>query len=157
MKSILKTKDGFSYIITCCLVLAVVMIIAVSLQYSLIFNLANSDKKANQLAIDSVITKYSVEKYNSLKQGDAWENTIDKATLISKVKSELGFSGSNMQRTIAKNATTYTMTLPTITATGNDSIGVHVSYSLIVPFKAFGKTVTTITIPIEFVSSLIEK
>lgn len=35
---ILRNKKGFSYILTCVLVLAVVMMIAVSVQYSLVFS-----------------------------------------------------------------------------------------------------------------------
>jgi len=158
MRKILASKAGFSYILTCVLVLFVVMIIAVSIQYSLVFHLADADRAEKQLTMDSLVTKYSVEKYNSLKQGDAWENSIDRTNLVNRAYSELGFGSSGTSSVVTtKGEVSYSMSRPSISATTGDSVGVTVRYTLSVPFRMFGKNVATIQIPVEIVSSLIEK
>ena len=50
----LRNKKGFSYILTCVLVLAVVMMIAVSVQYSLVFSLVRSEKETSRLALTAL-------------------------------------------------------------------------------------------------------
>ena len=92
----LRNKKGFSYILTCVLVLAVVMMIAVSVQYSLVFSLVRSEKEASRLALDSLVTKYAVEQYDALKQGEAYASHIDRTQLVRRAYGTLGFADAGI-------------------------------------------------------------
>lgn len=100
---LLRNKKGFSYILTCVLVLAVVMMIAVSVQYSLVFSLVRSEKEASRLALDSVVTKYAVEQYDALKQGEAYASHIDRTELVRRAYGTLGFANAGItEKTVSK-------------------------------------------------------
>ena len=139
----LRNKKGFSYILTCVLVLAVVMMIAVSVQYSLVF---------------SLVTKYAVEQYDALKQGEAYASHIDRAQLVRRAYGTLGFADAGItEKTVSKGDASYIVSRPEITAADSGSIGVTVRYTMTVPFRAFGRVVAEIPIPVEINAMLNEK
>ena len=153
----LRNKKGFSYILTCVLVLAVVMMIAVSVQYSLVFSLVRSEKEASRLALDSLVTKYAVEQYDALKQGEAYASHIDRAQLVRRAYGTLGFADAGItEKTVSKGDASYTVSRPEITA-DSGSIGVTVQYTMTVPFRAFGRIVAEIPIPVKINAMLNEK
>ena len=120
----LRNKKGFSYILTCVLVLVVVMMIAVSVQYSLVFSLVRSEKEASRLALDSLVTKYAVEQYDALKQGEAYASHIDRAQLVRRAYRTLGFADAGItEKTVSKGDASYTVSRPEITAADSGSIG----------------------------------
>ena len=149
----LRNKKGFSYILTCVLVLAVVMMIAVSVQYSLVFSLVRSEKEASRLALDSLVTKYAVEQYDALKQGEAYASHIDRAQLVRRAYGMLGFADAGITEKTVSN----TVSRPEITAADSGGIGVTVRYTMTVPFRAFGRVVAEIPIPVEINAMLNEK
>lgn len=154
----LRNKKGFSYILTCVLVLAVVMIIAVSVQYSLVFSLVRSEKEASRLALDSLVTKYAVEQYDALKQGEAYASHIDRTQLVRRAYGTLGFADAGItEKTVSKGDASYTVSRPEITAADSGSIGVTVRYTMTVPFCTFGRVVAEIPIPVEINAVLNEK
>ena len=113
----LRNKKGFSYILTCVLVLAVVMMIAVSVQYSLVFSLVRSEKETSRLALDSLVTKYAVEQYDALKQGEAYASHIDRAQLVRRAYGTLGFADAGItEKTVSKGDASYIVSRPEITA-----------------------------------------
>ena len=139
----LRNKKGFSYILTCVLVLAVVMMIAVSVQYSLVF---------------SLVTKYAVEQYDALKQGEAYASHIDRTQLVRRAYGTLGFADAGItEKTVSKGDASYIVSRPEITAADSGSISVTVRYTLTVPFRAFGRVVAEIPIPVEINAMLNEK
>ena len=139
----LRNKNGFSYILTCVLVLAVVMMIAVSVQYSLVF---------------SLVTKYAVEQYDALKQGEAYASHIDRTQLVRRAYGMLGFADAGItEKTVSKGDASYIVSRPEITAADSGSIGVTVRYTMTVPFRAFGRVVAEIPIPVEINAMLNEK
>ena len=139
----LRNKKGFSYIMTCVLVLAVVMMIAVSVQYSLVF---------------SLVTKYAVEQYDALKQGEAYASHIDRTQLVRRAYGTLGFADAGItEKTVSKGDASYIVSRPEITAADSGSIGVTVRYTMTVPFRAFGRVVAEIPIPVEINAVLHEK
>ena len=154
----LRNKKGFSYILTCVLVLAVVMMIAVSVQYSLVFSLVRSEKEASRLALDSLVTKYAVEQYDALKQGEAYASHIDRKQLVRRAYRTLGFADAGItEKTVSKGDASYIVSRPEITAADSGSIGVTVRYTMTVPFRAFGRVVAEIPIPVEINAMLHEK
>ena len=154
----LRNKKGFSYILTCVLVLAVVMMIAVSVQYSLVLSLVRSEKEASRLALDSLVTKYAVEQYDALKQGEAYASHIDRTQLVRRAYGMLGFADAGItEKTVSKGDASYTVSRPEITAADSGSIGVTVRYTMTVPFRAFGRVVAEIPIPVEINAMLNEK
>lgn len=143
---ILKNKNGFSYIMTCVFVLCAAMLIFIALQYAMIYHIANEQKKDTQLALDSYVTTYAVEKYNALKQGEAYDKYIDLTGLV-----------DGAYEVLEAERTDCTMTQPTVASLGNDAFGVRVTYELAIPFEAFGIQVADIIVPVDIRSSFTEK
>ena len=82
MKNPLMNKKGFSYILTCVCIIVVMMLVAVALQYAFIYHVAREQQNETQLKLDSYVTRYAVSKYDALKQGEPWDDYIDRDDLV---------------------------------------------------------------------------
>lgn len=155
----LKNKNGFSYIMTCVFILGAAMLIFIALQYAMIYHIANEQKKDTQLALDSYVTTYAVEKYNALKQGEAYDKYIDLTGLVDGAYAVLGYprNVSPIHRDPIPLRDDCTMSQPTVNSLGSDRFGVHVTYELSIPFEAFGIQVVDVIVPVDIRSSFTEK
>lgn len=157
MKRFANNK-GFSYILTCVIVLIVCMLVAIGIEYAYVLHTANAEKEDKQLILDSMMTSYAVEKYDALKQGAAYTKYIDNATMKSKAYSVLGFGYSGTTRlTVSNGDRVYTVTRPIVTTLTGDSFGVVVRYTAKIPFTVFGRRIADISVPVEIVSKYQEK
>lgn len=157
MKRFANNK-GFSYILICVIVLIACMLIAVGIEYAYVLHTANAEKEDKQLVLDSMMTSYAVEKYDALKQGEAYDKYIDNSTMINKAYTVLGFGNSSTTKlTVTTGDRVYTVTRPTVSALTGDSFGVVVRYTAKIPFTVFGKQITDISVPVEIVSKYQEK
>lgn len=110
------------------------------------------------MALDSLVTKYAVEQYDALKQGEAYASHIDRAQLVRRAYGTLGFADAVItEKTVSKGDASYIVSRPEITAADSGSIGVTVRYTMTVPFRAFGRVVAEIPIPVEINAMLNEK
>ena len=154
----LKNRNAFSYIIICVVILVLVMFIAVAMQYAFVYHIANTQKADTQLLLDGYVTRYAIEKYDALKQGASYKAFIERESLVSGAYTLLGFNKTGGASSISYSGVKqYTMTKPIISATVDDSFGVTVKYTLIIPFEAFGNKIADITVPVEIVSKYTER
>lgn len=150
MLSVLKNRQGISYVIVCVIVLIVIMIILISSQYIFIFNTVDRQKNDIQLLMDSYLTKYSVQEYDALKQGATYGSHLDREKLLQGSREHFNNYVDNMEEN-------YIVGMPTISLITNKCIGINVSYSVRIPLQFMGKTITHITVPISITSKLNEK
>ena len=90
-KCAIGNKKGFSYVLTCVCILVVMMLVAVAMQYAFIYHVAREQQNETQLKLDSYVTRYAVSKYDALKQGEPWDDYIDRDDLVDGAYTLLGF------------------------------------------------------------------
>ena len=158
-KCALANKKGFSYVLPCVIILIAVMIVFVSLQYTFVYHIAMEQRNETQLKLDGYITRCAVENYNALKQGEAWDEHIDRGDIVDGAYTLLGFPRviTLEYREPVEVPGKYVMSRPTISALAGDSFGVYVQYKITIPFEAFGRKIADITVPIKIVSRYTEK
>ena len=150
---ILKDKHGFSYVMTCVVVMIASMLIFIGLQYSTVLSAVNTHKSETRLRLESCVMQSAIDNYDALKQGNAYSDYIDTDALIEKSYEALGFSWDTEH--IEENGRT--MTRPEIEALNNNGYGVKVTYELTVPFELLDRTVIDITVPVELVAEYRER
>lgn len=67
------------------------MLVAVALQYAFVYHVAREQQNETQLKLDSYVTRYAVSKYDALKQGEPWDDYIDRNDLVDGAYTLLGF------------------------------------------------------------------
>ncbi len=159
MRKPLRNKKGFSYVLTCVCILVVMMFVAVAIQYAFIYHVAREQQNETQLKLDSYVTRYAVSKYDALKQGEPWDDYIDRDDLVDGAYTLLGFPRiitPEYQAPLAVDGK-YVMSRPIIVATAGDTFGVFVEYEIKIPFKLFNMEIAEITVPITIVSQFKQK
>lgn len=154
MKKVMNNKRGFSYIITCVIILIVVMIVFVTLQYAYVFHVAREQKNETQLKLDGYVTRCAIENYDALKQGNAWNEYIDRNELVAGAYSVLGITSEYNTPIVV--AGKYDMSRPTILPLDEDAFGVVVQYEIKIPYELFNQAFS-VTVPVEIVSRYTKK
>ena len=155
MRKPLRNKKGFSYVLTCVIILVAMMLVTIAMQYGYIYHTAREQQNETQLALDGYVTRYAVSRFNALKQGEAWDGYIDRDELVCGAYETLGFSrGGGGSLSVDGH---YVMTRPTITPESDDAFGVRAVYELKIPFELFNREITEITVPITVVSQFKQK
>lgn len=159
MRNPFINNKGFSYVLTCICILVVMMLVAIAMQYAFVYHIAREQKNETQLKLDSYVTRYAVSKYDALKQGEPWENYIDRRDLVNGAYTLLGFPLNLIleYREPVEAEGKYVMLRPTISALEGEVFGVLVEYKIRIPFVIFNRTVTDITLPITIVSQFKQK
>ena len=149
-KCAIGNKKGFSYVLTCVCILVVMMLVAVAMQYAFIYHIAREQQNETQLKLDSYVTRYAVSKYDALKQGEPWDDYIDRDDLVDGAYDTLGFSNAGTQSVMIDGECTFFR--PTIQAVTGDAFGVKASYEIIIPFVLFEREIAQIRVPIELIA-----
>jgi hypothetical protein len=135
------------------------MLVAVALQYAFVYHVAREQQNETQLKLDSYVTRYAVSKYDALKQGEPWDDYIDRNDLVDGAYTLLGFSGIialEYREPMAVDGK-YVMSIPTIYALTGDAFGILVEYEITIPFELFNMEIAEITVPITVVSQFKQK
>jgi hypothetical protein len=100
-----------------------------------------------------------VSKYDALKQGEPWDEYIDREELVDGAYTLLGFPRiiTLEYREPVSVDGKYVMSRPTIVATAENAFGVLVEYEIKIPFELFDRKITDITVPITIVSQFKQK
>ena len=150
MRNPLHNKKGFSYVLVCVYILILMMLVAVAMQYAYIYHVAREQQNETQLKLDSYVTRYAVSKYDALKQGEPWDDYIDRNDLVDGAYDTLGFSSVGPQSLTVAGA--YTFLRASIQAVTGDAFGVKASYEIIIPFVLFEREIMQINVPVELVA-----
>ncbi len=150
LKQITSSTKGESYIYVCVLVLVISMLVSVVIMYMGLMAQVQIQKQDVELKLDSCISEYAVEAFDSIKQGESYENVIDMNKLKQNAYSRLGFAPSDSS--IVYGNGNCTMTRPTITTLLGDGFGLTVTYTVSFPITWGGKTFSDLTVPITVTS-----
>ena len=159
VKRAIGNKKGFSYVPVCIAILAVMMLVAVVIQYAYVYHIAREQQNETQLKLDSYVTRCAVNKYDALKQGEPWDKYIDRNELVDGAYSLLGFPRiiTLEYREPVEIDGKYVMSRPNIRAIAGDAFGVLVDYEITIPFVLWGREVAKIRVPITIVSQFKQK
>lgn len=155
----LKNKNGFSYILTCVVIICIALFISSVMQYGYIYHVVREQQESVQLKLDGYVTKQSIAYYDALKQGEPYERYIDRVQLVNDAYPMLGFPQNTVleYRETKDEELVYTMSRPEIDAIDGESVGLNVMYELTVPFELLGRKISDIHVPVEIVSKLTVK
>lgn len=157
---ILSDQKGFSYILTCAVILCIALFLSAMIQYGYVYHAVKEQQDNIQLQLDGYMTRNSIAYYDALKQGEPYEDYIDRSQLIGGAYTVLGFpelTTLEYKKEAADGQTVYTMSRPDIAAITGGSVGISIKYQLTVPYVLFGRKIADIHVPVEMVSKLTEK
>lgn len=159
MKKILKSKSGVGYLWVCVIILFAVLLIFALMQYMYIYHVVRQQKNFVQVELDGYVTRYAMSSYDALKQGESYEDHLDRQGLVDGAYSLLGFTRIVTLEycEMIGQRVVYTMSRPEIYSLTGGSFGVYIKYTLTVPFEMFGRKIADIQIPVEMVSKYTEK
>ncbi len=146
MKKILTNKNGSGYILTCVMVIISVVILLVLLQYMSVYHTAKVRKDEIKLTLDGYVTRYAIESYDALKQGEQYPSHLDIEGLKEGAQAEID---GYIDR--------YNMSDVRITPLYTGCFGVQAEYVITIPFEMFNRKISDIRIPVTIVSQYTEK
>jgi hypothetical protein len=146
MKKILTNKNGAGYILTCIMVIIGVVVLLVLLQYMSVYHTAKVRKDEIKLTLDGYVTRYAIESYDALKQGEQYSAYLDVDGLKEGAQAE-----------IAEYIDQYNLSDIRITPLYTGCFGIQVEYVITIPFEMFGRKISDIHITVTTVSQYAEK
>ena len=146
MKNILTNKKGAGYILTCIMVIIGVVVLLVLLQYMSVYHTAKVRKDEIKLTLDGYVTRYAIESYDALKQGEQYSAYLDVDGLKEGAQAE-----------IAEYIDQYNLSDIRITPLYTGCFGIQVEYVITIPFEMFGRKISDIHITVTTVSQYAEK
>ena len=146
MKKILTNKNGAGYILTCIMVIIGVVVLLVLLQYMSVYHTAKVRKDEIKLTLDGYVTRYAIESYDALKQGEQYSAYLDVDGLKEGAQAE-----------IAEYIDQHNLSDIRITPLYTGCFGIQVEYVITIPFEMFGRKISDIHITVTTVSQYAEK
>lgn len=150
IKNLLASKAGISYVPICILVFFICMLVSVLILYMGLMAQVQIHKRDVKLKLDSHITEYAVDAFDSIKQGEKYTEAIDLLTLKQTAYTSLGFSASDASYTY-KNGNC-TISRPTITVLSGEGFGLSATYTASFLIVWNGKAYADLEIPLTVTS-----
>ena len=150
IKKHISSTEGLAYVPICFLVMFICLLTSIVMLYMGLMAQVQIQKRDVKLKLDSYITEYAVEAFDSIKQGEKYAAAIDLSKLEQSAYASLGFSASNTSYTYENG--NCTMSRPTITVLSGEGLGISVSYMASFPIVWNGKTYTDLEIPLTVTS-----
>ncbi len=150
LKQTISSIKGESYIYVCVLVLFISMLVSVVIMYMGLMAQVQIQKRDVEMKLDNCITKYAVEAFDSIKQGESVDRVIDLNKLKQNAYAGLGFSA--YAQSIIYNNGNCSMSRPTIQTLSGNGFGLTATYTVTFPISWGGKTFTELTVPITVTS-----
>ena len=150
IKRVISSKKGEAYIYVCVLVIFICALMSVVILYMGLMAQVQIQKRDVKMKLDSCISEYAVEAFDSIKQGESLDRVIDLNKLKQNAYSDLGFSSYAQSITYPNG--NCEMSRPTVTALSGNGFGLTVSYTVSFPVKWGGKRFADLTVPITVTS-----
>lgn len=150
MKKHISSTKGLAYVPICFLVMFICLLTSIVMLYMGLMAQVQIQKRDVKLKLDSHITKYAVEAFDSIKQGEKYTEVIDLATLKQTAYTSLGFSASDASYTYENG--NCTMSRPAITALSGEGFGLSATYTASFPIVWNGKVYADLEVPLTVTS-----
>ncbi|MDD4492741.1 MAG: hypothetical protein PHV32_00075 [Eubacteriales bacterium] len=150
MKKLITSKCGASHIQTAVLVVIFAMIVSVILVFWNAMTIVNVSKANTTRVLDSFVTKNSIEIFGSLKNGNDFSEDLNQYIYKSLLSDEfsLDIYGNSMYSYGEDGKLNYYMTNPNVSYSYQNTLKLKASYTIAIPMRFAGKTVTYLRIPI---------
>lgn len=146
----ISSKKGESYIYVCVLVLFISMLVSVVIMYMGLMAQVQIQKRDVKMKLDSCISEFAVEAFDSIKQGENLDRVIDLDKLKQNAYTELGFNAYAQSITYPNG--NCEMSRPTITTLSGNGFGLTATYTVTFPVEWGGKTFADLNVPITITS-----
>lgn len=150
IKKCFCNDKGESYIYVCVLVLFICALVSVVILYMGLMAQVQIQKRDVKAKLDSCIAEYATLSFDSIKQGDSYEEMLDLDTLRSNAYRHLGFSANDESITYENG--NCQMSRPTIKTLSGNGFGLTASYTVSFPVVWGGKTFADLIVPVTVTS-----
>ena len=121
IKQTASSKKGESYIYVCVLVLFISMLVSVVILYMGLMAQVQIQKRDVKMKLDSCVSEFATEAFDSIKQGDNYEFMLDLEKLKENAYRHLGFGSDDASITYENG--NCTMSRPTVTTLSGNGFG----------------------------------
>lgn len=155
----LKSTKGEIYVTVCILVLIVVTVFSVIFTYASVITNVKVQKSNTQIVFDSFVANNSIIIFNNIKQGKNVTDGIDTAPFYASLKRfcTLDEHDGKLYSMDTDEAEKFSMTVPAIGFIEEEKLELYVSFTMYVPIRFAGQTVTTAVVPVKISSALTSK
>ena len=155
----MKNKMGEIYVFICVFILCIMTVFSVIFTYASIITTARLQKTNTQVVFDSFVANNSILIFRNIKQGKNATEGLNTAPFCTAIKDFCTLDESDgMYYAVDTDGTEkYHMTVPQIGYLEEDALELYVTYTMYVPIRFGGTTVTTANIPVRISSILQSK
>ena len=143
--NMLKNKKGESYVYLCVIVMFISMLVSALILYMSLTTQVQAQKRDVKAKLDGYISDYSVEIFNTLKQGQHFADYIDWNELESGALAALGFSDVADSEYVYANG--IRMERPVVEVLSGNGFGVKIDYTVYFPVEWNGEKYAELQIP----------
>ncbi|MCQ2485544.1 MAG: hypothetical protein MJ168_09455 [Clostridia bacterium] len=155
----MKNSKGEVYVLICVFVLIIAMIFSVILTYSSVITFAKVQKTNTEIVFDSFVANNSIIIYQNIKQGNNATEGIDTNSFNQAVKDfcSLEESHGRYYSRDADGTEKFSMTKPQMGFIENEKLELYVTFTMSIPVRFAGHTVSVADVPIKIKSELTGK
>lgn len=155
----MKNKRGDGYIMTCVMVVALCMLLAVFITFVSAVNTVRMTERSARNALDAYVMKNSIEIYNSIKNGNDETDALDNEeyTEYFCALCELDAGRYMLYNYDEDGDELFRMTKPRVSFTVDGKLKIKVQYTMYIPLYFSGIKVTDAVIPVTVESRYNEK
>lgn len=150
IKQTASSKKGESYIYVCVLVLFISMLVSVVILYMGLMAQVQIQKRDVKMKLDSCVSEFATEAFDSIKQGDNYEFMLDLEKLKENAYRHLGFGSDDASITYENG--NCMMSRPTVTTLSGNGFGLTAAYTVSFPIVWGGRTYADLEVPITVTS-----
>lgn len=156
---LLKSKRAEGYVPICTFIIVILITFSVILVYASSITVVRLQKTNTETVFDSFVAKNSILIYSNIKQGKNATEHLDTAPFYTMLKTFCTLDEENgMYYSYDDDGEEkYRMTKPQMAFLEEDTLELYVTYTMYVPIRFAGHTVTTAEIPVKVISELNSK
>lgn len=154
-----RNKRGEGYVPICVVILVIMMSFSVILVYSSAITHVRLQKTNTETVFDSFVTQNSILIYNNIKQGRNATDKMNTAPFYTMLKSfcTLEEKGGKYYSYDADGTEQFHMTKPKMEFIEADKLELSVTFTIYIPIRFAGATVSTAEVPVKITSELTSK
>ncbi len=155
----IRNTKGEIYVLVCVWVLIIVTVFSVVFTYASVITTVKVQKTNSEIVFDSFVANNSIIIFNNIKQGKNATRGIDESAYLTFLKQfcTLDEHDGKLYSTDTNGSEKYSMTIPEIGFIEAEKLELYASYTMYVPIRFAGVTVTTAKVPVKISSALTSK
>ena len=155
----LKNKRGETYVTVCVLILILVTVFSVIFTYASVITEVRLQKTNARIVFDSFVANNSIRIYGNIKRGSNAMRGVDVVSFNSSLIDfcSLDFRDSMLYCVDADGGLRYRMTVPSVGYTEDGHLELYAAFTMYVPIRFAGVTVSTAEVPVRITSALESK